>query len=1116
MPIEKTLRIFISSPGDVVEERDRAKSVVEELRRRYIGRLDLHAVLWEELALTAEMSFQQGIDLVLSERGVDIAVFILWSRLGSPLGACVRKPDGAEYRSGTEREWDLMWRAREQSGEKRPRIIVYARCDEPSFDERLRGLPTEDKDRLLQQKKLVEQFIAEEFRDGATGHNVRAYHSFDRPTTFAQRLRVHLQDLLDPLAGGELVTPFWDIEKHGPPFLGLDAFQFEHSSVFFGREDEIVAIRHLLREQARRGCAFVLIAGASGSGKSSLARAGVLPAVATYEIDEDVAGWRIAVFTPAEGGGDLLFTLARALTAASALPALLGDPGAVAHLAGDLSRDPEMVCRRVIRPMLASDGQRNRLLVLVDQFEEIFADQRFTAEARNSFTRALEALARSGWIWVLATVRSDFYAQCQGLDALVQMKEGGGQFDLVPPGADALDRLIRQPATLAGLCFEKRGATSLADVILRDATAHRELLPLLEYLLHRLCAERSNGVLTFNSYETLGGVEGALARRADAVLAEIHPSEATLDALLAALVTLSGDEQESFVRRRVPRSELERNEESRVLVTTLIGERLLTSSAQAGSPAIVTIAHEALFRVWSQAVSWLGRNREFLRLRANVMQSSARWESAARDDSLLLPSGLPIEEAGRLLTIEAGRLEAPVRKYVNASIAYRNAQDARSRRRSRIVLGLLSILTLFAIIAAILAVRGYQESSLNLTRANREKERAQENEGVARVAQQRAETGEARAREAAAKEENQRRQSERLVSLLIIAEDEVVGSLQQAGSTDLARYFAQQLSGYRKAYGIPENGELKPEVSLTAHLTRAERLFAEGQLAGTLIVATAVRKATESRLKSNDAQVEIRLMSARANMAIGQVLIDQSFFNEAIKAQQSALKVLAPLPKSALESDDGYLLSVDAITRIGDSYHLSDHFVEAFRFYSDALTEVQRIADTHASTDHLLLRLSEAHGHVADVEYQAFATQTHVTEAIGHYEQATKLAETVFEKNPTNRDALELTGRMYQAKGRLLSRGNPSEGISAMRRGAELREALVQMDPSSASAHRELASVHWKLAEALLRSVPPDRRAAIISVRRGIETLDESEKAHLLVPYDLSLRDYLRQWLREL
>src|SRR2546426_10584153 len=112
----KTVRIFISSPGDVQEERDKARTVVAQLQRRYASRLKLVPVLWEDLPLQADMSFQQGIDVVLSEeQGIDIAVFVLWSRLGSPPGALTRNSGGSPYRSGTEREFDLMLQARQQS-----------------------------------------------------------------------------------------------------------------------------------------------------------------------------------------------------------------------------------------------------------------------------------------------------------------------------------------------------------------------------------------------------------------------------------------------------------------------------------------------------------------------------------------------------------------------------------------------------------------------------------------------------------------------------------------------------------------------------------------------------------------------------------------------------------------------------------------------------------------------------------------------------------------------------------------------------------------------------------------------------------------------------------------
>ena len=129
---------------------------------------------------------------------------------------------------------------------------------------------------------------------------------------------------------------------------------------------------------------------------------------------------------------------------------------------------------------------------------------------------------------------------------------------------------------------------------------------------------------------------------------------------------------------------IERDEGSRVLVATLIRERLLTSSAPDGR-AVIAVAHEALLRVWPPAVAWLSRNREFLRLRAVVAQSFARWNGANRDDSLLLPPGLPLEEAGRLLTIEAGRLDMSERSYIEASRERAATQAAKERAQEEAI-----------------------------------------------------------------------------------------------------------------------------------------------------------------------------------------------------------------------------------------------------------------------------------------------------------------------------------------------------------------------------------------------------------------------------------------------
>jgi hypothetical protein len=130
------------------------------------------------------MSFQEGIDIILADgTGVDIAVFILWARLGSPLGPRILKPDGAEYLSGTEREFHLMVQARTRSAtdgngsenlNRRPDMLVYRRVDDNSFAERLRGRPAHEQEEILRQKELVNIFFRTEFW-APDGHSLRAY-----------------------------------------------------------------------------------------------------------------------------------------------------------------------------------------------------------------------------------------------------------------------------------------------------------------------------------------------------------------------------------------------------------------------------------------------------------------------------------------------------------------------------------------------------------------------------------------------------------------------------------------------------------------------------------------------------------------------------------------------------------------------------------------------------------------------------------------------------------------------------------------------------------------------------------------------------------------------------
>ena len=286
---------------------------------------------------------------------------------------------------------------------------------------------------------------------------------------------------------------------------------------------------------------------------------------------------------------------------------------------------------------------------------------------------------------------SDFYHHCQTLTALVRMKEGAGLFDLLPPTSDALSRVITGPALLAGLRFEREGEQTLSDVILREATEHRELLPLVEHLLLELCEHRSqDGTLTFAEYRRLGGVEGALRQRCEATFGGLSPAaQASLEDVLSELVTLSGDGREAFVRRIVPRERFAANPVQCELIDAMVAARLFTTSSGPDGASIISVAHESLLHVWPRATEWINSNREHLRLRARVEQSQQRWEQQGRDDSLFLPAGLPLNEGSRLLA-EAPRLLSPDTKiYIEAAIRFHD-QRARQVRTEALVGRLVS------------------------------------------------------------------------------------------------------------------------------------------------------------------------------------------------------------------------------------------------------------------------------------------------------------------------------------------------------------------------------------------------------------------------------------------
>ncbi|MBT8103202.1 MAG: ATP-binding protein, partial [Gammaproteobacteria bacterium] len=518
----KTLRFFISSPGDVIEERAIANRVIERMQSEYIGKVVLEPVLWEHEPLVATSTFQQQI---VKPSDTDVMIAILWSRLGTKLPKDFVRPDGSRYQSGTEYEFEEAIEGFRENG--KPDMLVYRKTAPPS-------VRLDDEKELLErlaQKKKLDEFVDKWFHDKAEGTLKAAFHSFEAPNDFENVLENHLHRLIDrqipsSVSSTAEARAVW---KKGSPFRGLEAFEFEHAPVFFGRTKAVSDILQSMRDQAADKRSFVLVLGMSGGGKSSVVRAGVLPMLTRPGVIEGVGLWRRAVFRPTDVRDDLFAGLAKALLRDEALPGLEVDGTDQSELA-QILRDSPQAATSMIKGALSREKDAGgktlnaRLVLLIDQMEEMYTQEGIDQRQREAFVDVLDVLARSGRVWVICTLRSDFYQAVCKIPKLVALKDGDGQYDLMSPTASEIGQMIRLPTRAAGLRFEEDPASSeRLDDMLRDAAAeHPEVLPLLQFTLEELYQRRTeDGMLTLAAYRELGGVEGSLAQRAETVFKDL-------------------------------------------------------------------------------------------------------------------------------------------------------------------------------------------------------------------------------------------------------------------------------------------------------------------------------------------------------------------------------------------------------------------------------------------------------------------------------------------------------------------------------------------------------------------------------------------------------------------
>lgn len=475
------------------------------------------------------------------------------------------------------------------------------------------------------------------------------------------------------------------------PYRGLQAFQPEHAQFFFGRESRVEWLLNAIRPAseldasgAHRENRFLAIVGASGSGKSSLARAGLVPALQKGRL-EGSESWPIIIFRP---GHDPLESMATALAGHPKFGSRIGDVGdLISKLASDETR-----LHLTTRVAMAGEPETQRVVLLIDQFEEIFtlhSEDMSGTRASRSFRDVSHTdpanLRRQAFIdnliyaagitngktIVVLTMRADFYSKCAAHPHLAASLTGHQEL-VGPMTQDELREVIERPAQLVGLELER----GLTEVLLTEMEDQPAALPLLQHALWELWQRREGRHLTLSAYKAIGGLEGALEQQADAAYDRMTPDEREACRRIFLRLTQPGEGSED-TKRRVPLSQLGDSRTTLSVINRLATIRLITMEQD----SFVEVSHEALIRSWPKLRGWIEADREALRTQHRLTEAAAEWDSSQRDPGYLY-QGARLAEADEWSKTPEADLTLLERQFLAACLEQRDrgVQEEADRR----------------------------------------------------------------------------------------------------------------------------------------------------------------------------------------------------------------------------------------------------------------------------------------------------------------------------------------------------------------------------------------------------------------------------------------------------
>ena len=1080
MADETVLNLFVSSPGDVQRERERVDLVVERLNAEFAGRARIRAIRWETRYYSSHETFQAQIP---EAAACDLVVAIFGARLGSPLPPRFPPmPTGEPYPSGTAYEVLTAIEARREH-EGVPDVYVFRRPQAP-----LVALDAADRAEIEAQWRRLTDFFEKWFRS-RSGEFLAAFQEFSTTDEFAAKIEDCLRQWL-ARRGFVAKSATWDRARLGSPYPGLAAFDASRQSVFFGRGLVVdQAIRRLREIEAPEGgparAPFLLLIGASGSGKSSLLRAGLAPRLLLPGVFPEIDLWRRAIVVP---GADPFASLAEALLDEEALgPELAEGPfRAKVLLARQLAGDPEaalaILSDALDRAAAARQAAANfeaplpaRLLLGVDQAERLLIE----CEPRlaERFSALIAALARSRVAAVVMALRSDAYPRFQAIEALVGLRDAGATLDLLSPTASELEEMTTRPAALCDppLAFERRDGASLAETLIADARGG-DALPLLQMTLSRLAsaeAARGDGVLRFADYR---GMAAAVSETADEALAHLDaPARAELPNLIAGLVRdvvadpLTGAPTPAIGALDRVAFEAGRPERA-ALIEAFVAERLLTAEGDAASGR-VRPTHEALLRIWPEATAIIAEAAQLIRVRRALEPIAREWAEAAAEDKArhLDVSPALLEGAERCVQRFADAIAPATRDFVAAAsaaaAARRDRELAEERRRladaekiaaankriaRRTGLGLVAAL-------ALAALAGWQWQ----------------------VAQQ------------------QRDRAQNTLRLATETANDLIFDVAQKfrGVSGVPTQLVEDvLDEARKLQGqLIQSGESTPAL-------KASQAAAFGESARTLLVLGDTKSALDLAGQARDLYVAL-IADAPANLVnrrnltstdetIGDILQRQGDLAGATTAYQRAQSEANDLAQRDGGSAAAQSAQSLAFANIGEIESFRGELNAALADFRSALAIAQKLADASPNDVGPRNNLAQDNRRVGD----ALLAEGDVVDAVPSFDAARAIAEKLAADNPTDvslrRDASLSDERLGES---LSAKGDYAAALKAYQDGEAVAVALAAGDPDNLDFRYDLAVGYLEIGQT--QAALGDLADALASERAAL-AVDQALVAH--------------------